>query len=282
MISLFVLKLSAGITLMWWLMPRADVTDGFFRIQMRLVLGLAVLGSLLFSQSVTWEMSANSVSASTVELTAVDTKAAVNSRTKAKAIHETICRWQLRIQMGVAVLAYVGSIFWALGRRFPGTLCIHMMALANCLALGLNSVPGHTSNVWLQLLSDFSSAAVCGSVLTAMLLGHWYLTTPAMSTRPLWWFNVSIVVSVIFRLVGSATAVITEGIQMPGTTHWIWLAVRWLGTIVVPLIVAVLMWRILRYRNTQAATGVLFAGLILVLMGEMSGAMLERDLKIPY
>ena len=282
MISLFVLKLSAGITLMWWLMPRADVTDGFFRIQMRVVLGLAVLGSLLLSRAVTWEVAADSARASAVELAAADATAAVNPRATTESIRATTCRWQLRIQMGVAVLAYVGSIFWALGRRFPGTLCIHTMTLANCISLGLHSVPGHTSNVWLQLLSDFSSAAVCGSVLTGMLLGHWYLTTPTMSTRPLWWFNVSIVVSVAFRLAGSTTAVITEGIQMPGMTHWIWLAVRWLGTIVVPLIVAVLMWRILRYHNTQSATGVLFAGLILVLMGEMSGAMLEQDLNIPY
>ena len=53
MIALFVLKLLAGITLMWWLMPRAEVTDGFFKIQMRLVLGLAVLGSLFLWRDVT-------------------------------------------------------------------------------------------------------------------------------------------------------------------------------------------------------------------------------------
>ena len=39
MIALFSLKLSAGIALMWWLMPRREVTDGFFRIQMRVLLG---------------------------------------------------------------------------------------------------------------------------------------------------------------------------------------------------------------------------------------------------
>ena len=98
----------------------------------------------------------------------------------------------------------------------------------------------------------------------------------------MWWFNTTIVVSVALRLTGSLIAVMTEGIQLPGLTHWIWLAVRWLGTIVVPFIVAVLVWRILKYRNTQSATGVLFAGLILVLMGEMSGAILEQDLNIPY
>ena len=54
MIALFVLKLSAGITLMWLLMPRKDVTDGFFRIQMRLLLGTTVLTTLLLSSTTTW------------------------------------------------------------------------------------------------------------------------------------------------------------------------------------------------------------------------------------
>jgi hypothetical protein len=119
-------------------------------------------------------------------------------------------------------------------------------------------------------------------MLTAMLLGHWYLTTPTMSTQPLWWFNYAIVAAACLRLIASVTAVMTRGLQVSGTTHWMWLGIHWLGTIVVPLIVAALVWRILKFRNTQSATGVLFAGLILVLMGEMSGTLLERDLHIPY
>ena len=277
MIALLVLKLSAGITLMWWLMPRGDVTDGFFRIQMRVVLGLAVLSVLLLSRNGTWELDIDSGSQQAEESTA-----GIGS---ALAAENTLARtrvWQLRSQVAVAVIAYFGSVFWALGRRLPGNLCIHAMVLAGCGSLGLHAVFGPASCVWLQLLSDFSSAAVCGSVLTGMLLGHWYLTTPAMSTRPLWWFNSAIVVAACLRLTASAVTLCAEGFQIAGMTHWIWLIIRWLGTIVVPLIVAAMVWRILKYRNTQSATGVLFAGLILVLMGEMSGALLERDLHIPY
>ena len=61
MIALFVLKLFVGITMMWWLMPRKDVTDGFFRIQMRLLLGLAVLSVLLLSADQTWIESTSNV-----------------------------------------------------------------------------------------------------------------------------------------------------------------------------------------------------------------------------
>jgi len=257
MIALFVMKLAAGITLMWWLMPRREVTDGFFRIQMRVVLALAVLAALLLARAGTWDGPEDEVLAFTR-------------------------MWQQRLQIGVAIIAYFGSVFWALGRRSSGNLCIYLMAMAAVTSVFLHSWYTPTPCRAVQIISDVASSAVCGSVLTGMLLGHWYLTTPTMSTRPLKWFNGMIVFAALLRLGASGVMVFNEGIMMPGTTHWIWLAVRWIGTIVVPLVVAVLVWRIMKYRNTQSATGVLFAGLILVLMGEMSGALLERDLTIPY
>ncbi len=276
MIALFVLKLSAGITLMWWLMPRREVTDGFFRIQMRLVLGLAVLAILLLSQTGTWDLSAVVAESSTP----ADGPSQPTEPVESSAARTW--QWMQRAQIGLAVVAYVGSVFWALGRRLPGNICIHLMTVISCGSVLLHSLRVPCSCTWLQVLSDFSSAAVCGSVLTAMLLGHWYLTTPTMSTRPLYWFNGMIIVAAGLRLVASATAVLTEGLALPGLTHWIWFSIRCIGSIAVPLIVSIAVWRVLRYRNTQSATGILFAGLILVLMGEMSGALLERDLQIPY
>lgn len=290
MIALFVLKLAAGITLMWCLMPRREVTDGFFRIQMRVVLGLAVLAALLLTRTGTWQkpepamnVGQKAVAANSAESAEERSAADSSSLTTAPVISAAdTWLWIQRLQIAVAVVAYFGSVFWALGRRGPGNICVYLMMLGSAGALLLHATRVPCSCVWLQILSDFSSAAVSGSVLTAMLLGHWYLTTPAMSTRPLYWFNGAIVLAAVLRLVASVTAVVTEGIALPGLTHWIWLSIRWTGTIVVPLLVAVLVWRILRYRNTQSATGVLFAALILVLMGEMSGALLERDLQIPY
>lgn len=282
MIALFVLKLSAGITLMWWLMPRREVTDGFFRIQMRVVLGLAVLAALLLARSGTWEtpVASDAVSLTEPQVEGLEGPAFpdVDMASRLKFAQT----WQFRLQILVAVLGYIGSVVWALGRRRPGNICIHLMLLGCCGSLALHSCLAPSSCMWLQLLSDFSSAAVCGSVLTGMLLGHWYLTTPSMSIRPLWWFTVVIAVAGGLRLAASAGAVMLDGVDLPGLTHWIWLGIRWTGTVFTPLLVSFVVWRILRYRNTQSATGVLFAGLILVLMGEMSGALLERDLHIPY
>ena len=151
------------------------------------------------------------------------------------------------------------------------------------LSLGLHSWHATTDCSFLQqLLSDFSSAAVLGGVTTGMLLGHWYLTTPTMSIKPLTWFNIAIAVAVLGRLVGSGWAVAGAGISLPDTTQQMWLGIRWAGGIVAPGFMCVMVWRILKHQNTQSATGVLFATLVVVFMGEMAAALLEQDSRIPY
>lgn len=268
MIALFVLKLATGITLMWWLMPRRDVTDGFFRIQMRLLLGLAVLTALLVTNSPSW-----SETAPAVDTVATDT--VVSAAAVAVVIRN--------LMIAAAVLAYLGSIFWALGRRIPGRICIYALTALNVAALSWHAlnVP-NSASLPLQFLSDFSSSAVVGSMLTGMLLGHWYLTTPTMSILPLWWFNRAIVASAALRLAASAWTLQSSDTWPADATQQIWLGIRWVGGIVAPALVALLVWRILKHRNTQSATGVLFAGLILVFMGEMTAALLERDTLLPY
>lgn len=265
MIAVFILKLSAGITLMWWLMPRKDVTDGFFRIQMRVLLGLTVLAALSLTAGTTWP-----------EPTTVDGSATSSPARQAAVIIRGVC-------ILASVMCYAGTVFWALGRRLPGNICIHALTLACLAALGIHSwnVPNQCS-VWEQLLSDYSSAAVLGGVLTAMLLGHWYLTTPTMSISPLSWFQRAIMLAVGFRLVASAWALVEFGWALPEASEQIWLMTRWVGGIAAPMVMALMVGKILEHRNTQSATGVFFAGLILVFMGEMTASLLERQMLIPY
>lgn len=277
MIALFVLKLATGITLMWWLMPRRDVTDGFFRIQMRLLLGLAVLAALLVMNSPTWAEAAT-VTAAEIQASEAGVGA---SEQMVRAMDVAVVIRNLMI--AASVLAYLGSIFWALGRRIPGRICLHLLTALNVAALSWHAVNvPNSSSLPMQVLSDFSSAAVVGSMLTGMLLGHWYLTTPTMSIAPLWWFNRAILTSAALRLVASAWALQTSDAWPADATQQIWLGIRWVGGIVAPALVALLVWRILKHRNTQSATGVLFAGLILVFMGEMTAALLERDTSLPF
>ena len=265
MVAIFVLKLVAGITLMWLLMPRKDVTDGFFRIQMLVALGLCVL--VMLTSDVSSLTGAGKPSAS------------VHENQEAEKIIGVL----KSLQVAAAIVAYAGHIFWKLGRRTPGRvaifllggLCIGSLIMHSCRMITL--VPG-----WQQAVSDLSSAAVLGAALTGMLLGHWYLTTPTMSIQPLTWFARALFVAALVRMAASGAALGRCGWTATDMTHTLWLAMRLIGGILVPMVMSLMVVRILRYRNTQSATGVLFAGLILVFMGEMTAALLEADLGIPY
>jgi hypothetical protein len=272
MIESFLLKLLLGIAMMWLLMPRKEVTDGFFRIQMLVALGLSVLLALIVSSDST-------PTAGNLRSNPQDESlpAAIVARS------ETGDKIVVVFQIIAACVAYAGHIFWKLGRRTPGTISIYSIALLSllsqiCFSLGT----GIALNSCLILLSNLSSSIVLGATLTGMLLGHWYLTTPTMSIGPLSWFTRTLAAAAVLRLVMTGIALSRYGFTSHDIVHVLWLILRITGGIVIPFAASIGVSKILNYRNTQAATGVLFAALILVFMGEMAAALLERDLRIPY
>ena len=265
-IESFVLKLVTGIALMWLLMPRKEVPDGFFRIQMLVALGLSVLLVLVVHPG---DPLPETNSLSNVTTTGMRTQAG-----------SQLIRFA---QLIAAVIAFAGHIVWKLGRRLPGAMAIYAVAILCLLSLMTASVAGGVNIDSLNLLlSDLASASVLGATLTGMLLGHWYLTTPTMSIGPLSWFTKALAVAAVVRLLMTSLSLFRFGFASHDVVHLLWLIVRIVGGILVPFATAVIVARILKYRNTQSATGVLFAALILVFMGEMFAALLEHDLRIPY
>lgn len=258
MIAEFSLLLTCGMSLMWCLMPRAKVTSGFFRIQMLIVMGLSMLAILTMGQ-----------------LTA-----ASGERLSAQLLLAA------RIASGIALAsAYVGSILWLLERRSSGTVAMLIVMIATLFSLifsrgGLTALTTPAGSF--HFLSSFATASVLGGSVTGMLLGHWYLTAPTMSIDPLktlsWYFAAAI----LLRLAVSIAGWIMAGQTLHGGVHWTWFVLRWLAGIVGPLAISIMALRILRYRNTQAATGVLFAGVILTFIGEMSAALLYSELHVPF
>lgn len=257
MIAQFALLLVCGMSLMWAAMPRARVTSGFFRIQMLIVLGLSVLALLTLG------------------------------RLSDVAGEPLTGQWLLaaRVATGaIAFVAYVGSVAWTLDQRPAGAACVFAI-----LAVSLASVILLRGGIaWLAtpagafvFLSNLATAAVLGGAVTGMLLGHWYLTAPTMSIEPLKQLSLYFGAAVLLRLVVSAAGWFIAGAALHDGTHWTWFAMRWLAGILGPLVIAVMAVRILRYRNTQAATGVLFAGVILVFIGEMAAALLYAELHVP-
>jgi len=257
MIAQFSVLLVCGMSLMWASMPRRQVTSGFFRIQMLIVLGLSVLAILTSGRLIN----------------------ATNGNGSERML--MVARTSLA---ATAVLAYIGSILWTLDRRPAGTNCVFAILIGSLISLivlpGVRSEFLTPSHLFL-ILSNLATAAVLGGAVTGMLLGHWYLTAPTMSIDPLkslsWFFGAAVILRMIVSIVGWSLG----SNQLHDSTHWTWFAMRWLAGILGPLAIAIMAVRILRYRNTQAATGVLFAGVILTFIGEMSAALLYSELHIP-
>lgn len=181
--------------------------------------------------------------------------------------------------------AYVGSAFWLLERRLAGTRAMFLVMAAAMSSLifargGIAELM--TAAGGFHFLSSFATASVLGGAVTGMLLGHWYLTAPTMSIEPLKTLSWYFALAVLLRLSVSVAGWFIAGQVLHGGVHWTWFALRWLAGIIGPLAISVMALRILRYRNTQAATGVLFAGVILTFIGEMSAVLLYSDLKVPF
>lgn len=248
MIPQFAISLICGLALTWCLMPRRQVTSGFFRIQNLLTLGMSVLAYLTAPQ-----------------------------------LYETAwpARWlSVNSLRGLAAasgaISFVSSVLWTLERRQAATAgAFLLLGLSLAMLLGLTPrdyplIAPTTAGAAL------SSAWLIGASMGAMLLGHWYLTATGMPLAPLVRLNWLYLAAALTR--GAfAAGFLATGPAIDWSAHGVWLGMRWGAGIVGPLVMAVLVFRILRYRNTQSATGVLFAAVILVFMGEMAATLLTRD-----
>jgi hypothetical protein len=250
MIPLFAIRLICGMSLTWCLMPRAEVTAGFFRIQMLVVLGLSVLATLTAGQ-----LESAAAGAAWLSVSAVS-----------------------RLCILVGFTAFVGSVLWTLARRRAGTAAVGATACAALLAVR-GTLP--TSAGPLAIGSELGAAWLTGGAMTTMLLGHWYLTAPTMSIAPLSRLSQYVLAAVVLRAVLAGAGLLTLGEWSLSQSQWTWLAMRWTAGIVGPAVMCGLVWRILRYRNTQSATGVLFAAVILTIIGETTASLLSRELHWP-
>lgn len=186
------------------------------------------------------------------------------------------------LPLTVAGMTFVGSALWMLERRSPAMVLIYAIgavSLFQLLQFGLSRDAALPRALW--LVSDLASAGTLGAAMTGMLLGHRYLTAPGMPLAPLQALNAWLGAASLLRLGVSTVAWMQPGPSVQDTAAWTWLGLRWLAGIVGPMLAAVLVWRILKYRNTQAATGVLFTAVILTFIGELAAQLLALQVQRP-
>ena len=123
------------------------------------------------------------------------------------------------------------------------------------------------------------SSLVLGAATTGMLLGHWYLVTPALTNRPLLRAIAILLVALVVqpliflpgllglaRSPGSVSAILTQNLT---------LAVLWaLGAVGLPLLAAGLAFPTCRMRSFMSTTGLLYLAMIALLPGQLLGHLL--------
>jgi hypothetical protein len=243
----FVIRLSFGILIACLLIPWRDVPPPFFRTLAQIALALLVLGAL-----------AQTGSGSRVGLF-----------------------W---VTLAAAFGAYLASISWGLG--VPRIAAKVTAAVALCAAVWLIAVS--VSSGWrvtsINASSRLASGIFLGVTLAAMLLGHYYLTAPAMSIEPLRRAVAWIAAALVARCVLAGIALVMSdarwGVVIPaqaGTQSGLFMTARWgmgfLGTAVATF----LTWRTVRIRSTQSATGILYITMIFVLFGELTALILAAN-----
>jgi hypothetical protein len=117
-------------------------------------------------------------------------------------------------------------------------------------------------------------ALALGGADAAMLLGHWYLVTPKLSTAPLQRAALVVVAAVVLQLAVVAVSVARGELTLNMEVAFVVAAGLRIGVgLLMTLAVALAAWWTARM-NTQASTGLLYVGLGCVLAGEVSARVL--------
>lgn len=247
MLADFALRLAGGLAALLLVTPWRAVPLLFFRTHCQVILGLLVLAAL-------------------------DLSRAGGDRTVVAVV------------AGLAVLAYLASVAWGLGiPRVAVPLTFLIAAGSVGLMVAASRAPAPA--VWgLNAAGRTASAFLLGSTLTAMLLGHYYLTAPAMSIDPLRRFVRCMAGALVVRGLLGAIGVWEwrSGHGMSHSVSTLWLASRWGVGFAGPVLATFLAWRTVQIRSTQSATGILYTAMIMVLFGELTALILSRGTEVIF
>jgi len=247
MLSVFCLRLAGGMAASLLLLSPRVIGPNFYRTHCLIAFALTCLVTLLSWSSASWPL--------------------------------------LGALIGASVFAMAGSVVWSLEGSPLGRTLIVLVALANAAALvALNATATPNGFSAEMAAQDLTSAALLGTSMTAMLIGHSYLIAPGMSLTPL------------FRLLGAQGLAVLARIGVEGYVLWNWTAdhsfgnlgndvllflpVRWGVGLLGPLVLGAMAWQTARIRSTQSATGILYVVVIFCFLGELTGQ-LVRDLLFP-
>ena len=249
----FVFRLTFGMALCMAITPSKLVTAGFYRVHLWVLMGLNTFAALaaLSSQD---SMDGAGIPAGPV----------------------------VAVAIGLAVASYVGSVIWLYEKEAVGAAILYLVALAGLTGAALAtpwSEAAGSLGVVMGFLELVSSGMLLGATMAAMFLGHWYLNTPSMALLPLRRLVQMMIAAALLRTllagVGLWLHLDAAGDGSIESMFWVWIAARWILGLLGAVMMGLLAWYTLKVPNTQSATGILYAGVIVVFMGELFSQLLS-------
>jgi hypothetical protein len=256
----FLFRLTFGVALAMGMTSSKLVTSGFFRVHLWVLMGVGTFAALAAY---------------------ANGQAMFPGRPQLPGL-------MFGASLGVALVSYVGAVVWMYEQEMLGKRLLAIVA-AIALFAGLSAVRVNEFPAWRALFAAdwISSALLIGSTTTAMLLGHWYLNTPTMKLAPLRRLLLLLAFAVALRAVVGALGLglevqhrLAAGTAMPFSWQ-MFLVLRWSAAILATGGLCWLTWLTLNIPNTQSATGILYAAVILVFIGELTSQLLSLETTFP-
>lgn len=250
MLATFSLRLACGLIASLLLLSPRQVNPRYYRTQFLVSLALTALAALVFSNG-----------------------------------FGTAGLW---IAVGAALLgSLLGALSWSLQGAPAGRILIVLTAAAALAAMvqapevaaSYADEEVRPAPAW-GLANDVTSAAVLGTALGAMLLGHFYLIAPGMSLTPLMRLLAVFFAAILVRIAVASAGLFfwtrDNSLANLDMTVALWLVVRWSVGFVGPLVLGWMARESAKIRSTQSATGILYVVVIFCFLGELTGLVLCR------
>ena len=144
---------------------------------------------------------------------------------------------------------------------------------------------------WVLVFNHLTATGLLGSVMLAMVLGHFYLVIPKLSIEHLELLTKVLMAAIAARIVSLASTVLVfRAVKaVPFSAMIFELALRqgiffWpriLFGVVAPIVLAGMIWSTVQLKHTQAATGLLYLAVVAVLFGEFFSKFLLFAVNLP-
>ncbi len=250
-LSQFLLRAAFGLALAMFLTSPRQVTSGYFRNHLYVLLGMSVLALLA-----------------------------------AAAIPEQMVAW---IAGSAAGLSYAGAVAWLYENPRAGRALLGLVAMAALggawiaapqLREWISSHGELSASTALRIADAPTAGLLIGATLAAMFLGHWYLNTPTMELAPLRKLVLLVLGAVVARAAVCGAGLTLQAISGP-SPQWTFVALRWLSGLIGLFVLGIMTWQTLKIPNTQSATGILYVAVIGVFLGELTSQLLSVATAFP-